>query len=324
MSESAVHLSVVVPAYNEADVLPEFHRRLSLVFDELPFNCEVVYVNDGSTDSTAEIIDDFRDRDSRVAIVDLSRNFGKEIALSAGLDYAVGDAAVVIDADLQDPPELIPELVQAWKEGYDVVYAQRTERAGESWLKKFTAASFYAVMQRIGHVTLPRDTGDFRLLSRRAIDAVRQLREQHRFMKGLFAWIGYPQKSVLYNRDKRHAGSTKWDYWKLWNLAVEGITSFTTIPLKFATYIGMLTAAGSFIYGLMIIVKTLLIGGDLPGYPSIMVVILFLGGVQLTALGIIGEYLGRTFDEVKNRPLYFVKRYVPTTSALIECDDSDD
>lgn len=318
MSDEPIHLSVVVPAFNEADVLPEFHRRLGKVLDSQEYITEIIYINDGSTDDTLTIIDRLATQDPRVALVDMSRNFGKEIALTAGLDHANGDAAIIIDADLQDPPELIPELVRVWQEGYDVVYAQRTERAGETWLKKFTAAQFYKLMQLIGRVPVPPDTGDFRLLSRRAINAVRQLREQNRFMKGLFAWIGYPQKSVPYKRQSRHAGSTKWSYWKLWNFALDGITSFTTIPLRFATYIGTLTALVAFVYGLVIILRTLYYGIDVPGYASLMVVILFIGGVQLTALGIIGEYLGRTFDEVKDRPLYFVQRYRPAKSVQPE------
>jgi glycosyltransferase involved in cell wall biosynthesis len=311
MNNKAERLSVVVPAFNEAEVLPEFHRRLGEALDKLEYTAEIIYINDGSSDSTLSIIERLAADDPRVALVDLSRNFGKEVALTAGLDHSQGDAAIIIDADLQDPPELIPELVRVWKQGFDVVYAQRTGRAGETWLKKYTATQFYRVMGQVGRVPIPAETGDFRLLSRRAINAVRQLREHNRFMKGLFSWIGYPQKGVPYQRDSRHAGITKWNYWKLWNFALDGITAFTTIPLKFATYIGTLTAMFAFIYGLTIIVKTLYFGIDVPGYASLMVVVLFIGGIQLTALGIIGEYLGRTFEEVKNRPLYFVLRYSP-------------
>jgi glycosyltransferase involved in cell wall biosynthesis len=308
-------LSIIVPAFNEAEVLPEFHRRLGEVLDNMHYNSEIVYVNDGSTDNTLGIIEQLAAQDRRVALVDMSRNYGKEIALTAGLDHTHGDATIVIDADLQDPPELIPELVQAWNEGYDVVYAQRTERAGETWLKKLTAKQFYKLMQYFSRVPVPPDTGDFRLLSRRAVNAVCQLREQNRFMKGLFSWIGYPQKSIPYKRESRHAGTTKWNYWKLWNFALDGITAFTTAPLRFATYIGTITALVAFVYGLSIILRTLYYGIDVPGYASLMVVILFIGGVQLTALGIIGEYLGRTFDEVKRRPLYFVQRYTPAAAS---------
>ena len=311
MSELAqtIRFSIVVPAYNEQEVLPEFHRRLCGVLAQLEGGSEIVYVNDGSRDNTLAVLHELRRNDARVAVVDLSRNFGKEIALTAGLDYARGAAAVVIDADLQDPPELIPELVKQWSAGYDVVYAKRTARDGETWLKKLTSKLFYRVIKRVSDVTIPEDSGDFRLLSRRALDALKQLREQHRFMKGLFAWIGYPQQAVLYRRDARFAGITKWNYWKLWTLALEGITSFTTAPLKIATYIGVLAALLAFLFALFIVYKTLVYGDPVRGYPSLTVIVLFLGGIQLVALGVIGEYLGRMFTETKNRPLYLVKDY---------------
>jgi glycosyltransferase involved in cell wall biosynthesis len=255
-----------------------------------------------------------------VAFVDLSRNFGKEIALTAGLDHACGDAVVVIDADLQDPPELIPELIEEWRKGYDVVYARRTARAGESFLKKATSRLFYRFMQGLGRVKIPVDTGDYRLLSRRAVDALRQLRETHRFMKGLFAWIGYAQTAVDYHRDARFAGETKWTYWQLWNFALEGITSFTTTPLKVATYLGLMTSLGSFTYALFVIYKTLAFGEPVQGYPSMMVVILFLGGIQLMSLGVIGEYLGRMFNEAKDRPLYFINSFNPSQAHKSQTD----
>jgi glycosyltransferase involved in cell wall biosynthesis len=302
-------LSIVVPAFNEQEVLPEFHRRASAVAAGLDVRTEFVYINDGSQDATLDVLYDLRRTDPRVAIVDLSRNFGKEIALTAGLDKTNGDAVVVLDADLQDPPELIPELVRVWQSGFDVVYAQRQSRDGESALKKLSAHLFYRVMGQIGKVKIPPDTGDFRLLSRRAVAALRELREHHRYMKGLFAWIGFPQKAVLYRRDARFAGTTKWNYWRLWTLAVEGFTSFTTAPLKIATYIGLLTALGAFSYGAFIIYKTLVYGDPVTGYPSLMVVILFLGGIQLIGIGVIGEYLGRMFNETKGRPLYLLKGY---------------
>ena len=304
-------LSVVVPAFNEEAVLHECHSRLSKVLDALGVSAEIVFVNDGSTDNTPEVLYRLREQDPRVAVVELSRNFGKEIALSAGLDHALGEAVVVIDADLQDPPELIPELIKQWREGYDVVYATRVARDGETYLKKATASAFYRLIQNVSRVKIPADTGDFRLLSRRAVDALKQLREQHRFMKGLFSWIGYPQKSVPYRRDPRFAGETKWNYWRLWNLALEGITSFTIAPLKLASYIGVLTSLAAFIYALRVIYKTLVYGDPVQGFPSLMVVVLFLGGIQLLTLGVIGEYLGRMFDETKGRPLYFTKAYHP-------------
>jgi glycosyltransferase involved in cell wall biosynthesis len=304
-------ISVVVPAYNEAAGLDNFHRRLVSALAGLE-SWEVVYVNDGSTDSTSAVMEAVHRTDDRVAVVSLSRNFGKETAITAGLDHAAGDAVVVIDADLQDPPELIPELVANWRAGFDMVYAKRRSRAGESWLKRGTARGFYRLMQRMGDLKLPEDTGDFRLMSRRVVDAVRQLREQHRFMKGLFAWVGYPTTYVLYDREARNNGVSKWSYWKLWNLALEGITSFTVMPLKLATYVGLGVALLSAIYAVQVIVKTLIIGNPVAGYPSLMTVVLFLGGVQLMFLGVIGEYLGRVFNETKQRPLYLVERFVPS------------
>jgi glycosyltransferase involved in cell wall biosynthesis len=303
-------ISIVVPAYNEQEVLPEFHRRLDEVMSALPYSWEVVYVNDGSRDETLAVLYELQRRHDQVAIVDLSRNFGKEIALTAGLDHTRGDAVVVIDSDLQDPPALIPELIAGWDvDGYDVVYAQRIARDGETWLKQATAQFFYKLMQRVGPVPIPADTGDFRLMSRRAVNALKQLREQHRFMKGLFTWIGFPQKAVPYRRDPRFAGATKWNYWKLWNLAIEGFTSFTIFPLKLASYFGLAVACAAFLFGAFIVYRTLVHGDPVAGYPSLMVTVLFLGGVQLIALGVIGEYLGRIFNETKQRPLYLVKAY---------------
>ena len=300
-------LAVVVPAYNEAAVLETFHARLARVLDELPLEASVLYVDDGSSDDTWRLIEGLMARDARTGAIKLSRNFGKEAALTAGLDQADADAVVVIDADLQDPPELIPALVERWREGHDVVYATRSARAGESRFKRFTAAAFYRSMEKLSDTALPRDTGDFRLLSRRALDALRQLRERQRFMKGLFAWIGYRQTAVYYQRDPRLAGQTKWNYWRLTQLAIEGITSFSTAPLKLATWTGLAAALFAFVYGLWVLGSALLYGNAVRGYPSLMVVILFLGGIQLLALGVIGEYLGRNYAESKRRPLYFVE-----------------
>ena len=310
-SFTAYTLSVVVPAHNEESVLPEFHRRLVAVLDTVPALSEIVYVNDGSTDRTLTVIQTLRIQDSRVALLDLSRHFGKDIAMTAGFDHARGDAVIVIDADLQDPPELIPDMIQVWQEGYDIVYAQRTAREGETWLKKATARVFYQTIQRFSRVYIPEDTGDFRLLSRRAVGALKQLREQHRFMKGLFAWIGFPQKAVFYRREPRFTGRSKWNYWRLWNFALDGITSFTIAPLKIASYFGFILAFCAFVYGSWIILKTLLFGDPVQGYPSLMTVVLFLGGVQLLFIGILGEYLGRMFEESKQRPLYLLNAYEP-------------
>jgi len=300
-------LTVVVPAYNESAVLEQFHQRLGTVLDALPLDCNVLYVDDGSGDNTWAIVTALAARDPRCGGLKLSRNFGKEAALTAGLDHVVADAAVVIDADLQDPPELIPELVAQWQAGHDVVYATRSARAGESGFKRFTAAAFYRSMEKLSDTSVPRDTGDFRLLSRRALDALRQLRERQRFMKGLFAWIGYRQTAIYYQRDPRQAGQTKWNYWRLTQLAIEGITSFSTAPLKLATWTGLAAALFAFVYGAWVLASALLYGNAVHGYPSLMVVILFLGGVQLLALGVIGEYLGRNYAESKQRPLYFIE-----------------
>lgn len=304
-------LTVVVPAYNESEGLREFHARLSAVLDGLDLESEVLYVDDGSRDDTYAIMGSLRDADRRVSTLRLSRNFGKELALTAGLDHVDADAAIVIDSDLQDPPELIPTFVKHWREGYDVVYGTRASRAGETGFKKMTATGFYRVMERLSATPIPRDTGDFRLLSRRALDALKQVRERQRFMKGLFTWVGFRQLSVIYHRDPRHAGQTKWNYWKLWNFAIEGITSFSNAPLKIATYFGLLAAVLSFMFGLWVLGKAFWFGDPVRGYPSLMVVVLFLGGVQLMALGVIGEYLGRLYVESKQRPLYLIDEYHP-------------
>jgi glycosyltransferase involved in cell wall biosynthesis len=309
-------ISVVIPMYDEAEIIGEMHRRLAAVMATVDTPWEAIYVNDGSRDATLRIIATLRASDPHIAIVNLSRNFGKEIATTAGLDHACGDAVIVIDADLQDPPELIPCLITAWRNGYDMVYARRRCRDGETWLKKLTAAAFYRMIRRLGDVELPRDVGDFRLMSRRVVDAVQQLREQHRFMKGLFAWVGFPSTAIEYDRDPRAGGTTKWSFWKLWNLAIEGITCFTVMPLKLATWLGLGVAAFAVVFGAQLIVRTLLFGNAVAGYPSLMAVILFLGGTQLVTLGIIGEYLGRVFHETKRRPLYLVERYEPATGTV--------
>jgi glycosyltransferase involved in cell wall biosynthesis len=303
-------LTVIVPCFNEEATLPLLHGRLVAVLDRLEAEARILYVDDGSRDRTVALVDALATQDPRVALLKLSRNFGKEIAMSAGLDHADADAVVLIDADLQDPPELIPELVAKFREGYDVVYAIRRSRAGESWLKRATASAFYRVIGRLSRTPVPEDTGDFRLLSRRAVEALRQVREQHRFMKGLFGWVGFRQVGVEYDRAPRAAGTTKWNYWALWNFALDGITSFSTTPLKLATYVGVATAAFAFLYGGWVIAKTMLFGEAVKGYPSLMVVMLFLGGIQLMALGLIGEYLGRLYIETKQRPLYLVDELV--------------
>ncbi len=303
-------LSVLVPVFNEEHVLPAFHARISAVLDTLGMSAEVLYVNDGSSDHSLAFLLSLQRQDARVATLDLSRNFGKEIAMSAGLDYARGtEGVVIIDADLQDPPELILQFIEVWRQGFDVVYGKRIERDGESAFKKYTAYAFYRVIRRMSDVDIPADTGDFRFMSRRAVDALKQLRERHRFMKGLFAWVGFPQQAVCYRRSPREAGYTKWNYWRLWNFALEGITSFSAVPLKISSYLGLFIASVAFFYGLVIISKTLIFGDPVKGYPSMITIILFLSGMQLLVLGIIGEYLGRIFTETKKRPLYLVNTY---------------
>ncbi len=316
----AWRLSIVVPVFNEDEVLPEFHRRLSVVLDKAAVDAEIVYVNDGSRDQTIALLFELHRTDPRVAVVDLSRNFGKEVAMSAGLDHATGDAVIVMDVDLQDPPELIPEMLAAWQSGSDIVLMRRRSRAEESWVKRATAHTFYRTLRTLAAIDIPENIGDFRLMSRRAVDAVRSLPERSRFMKGIFAWIGFPSHTIDYDRVSRGAGRTKWNYWRLWNFALEGITSFSAMPLKLASYVGLASAIAAFAYGVYVIVKTMLFGDPVQGYPTLVVLMLFLGGIQLMALGIIGEYLARMFVEVKQRPLYFVQRVLPATqtSAVVD------
>ena len=306
-------ITILVPAYNEQEVLHLLYDRLvKLMNENTGYDFEILLVNDGSKDKTFEIMQELREKDKRFCYLNLSRNFGKETAMIAGLDYCNGDAVVIIDADLQDPPELIPEMIKYWEEGYDDVYAKRKSREGETWLKKFTSKMYYKVLQGFTRIEIQKDTGDFRLLDRRCVEALKSMRENQRYTKGLFSIIGYNKKEILYDRDPRAAGQTKWNYGKLIDLSIDGITSFTTSPLRWAAILGILISGVAFIYMIYIIIKTLATGIDVPGYASLMVVILFLGGIQLIFLGIIGEYLGRTFNESKHRPLYFIERYNET------------
>ena len=306
-------VTILVPAYNEQEVLHLLYDRLEKLMNEnTNYDFEVLLVNDGSKDKTFEIMQELREKDKRFCYLNLSRNFGKETAMIAGLDYCKGDAVVIIDADLQDPPELIPEMIKYWEEGYDDVYAKRKSREGETWLKKFTSKMYYRVLQGFTRIEIQKDAGDFRLLDRRCVEALKSMRENQRYTKGLFSIIGYNKKEILYDRDPRAAGQTKWNYGKLIDLSIDGITSFTTSPLRWAALIGCGVSVIGFVYMLYIIIKTIVTGIDVPGYASLMVVILFLGGIQLIFLGIIGEYLGRTFNESKHRPLYFIERYNET------------
>lgn len=306
---SACKLTVVVPLFNEENVLPLFHARLETVLAQTHQTWEIIYVDDGSTDRSPQILQQIRAENPRVGVARFTRNFGKEEAMSAGLNLASGDAVVIIDADLQDPPELIPSMLDAWRGGADIVNMRRLQRHGESWFKKATAHAFYRVINRLSEVPVPADVGDFRLLSRRAVDALNLLKEKNRFMKGLFAWIGYPTVTLEYNRDARVAGHSKWRYWRLWNFALEGITGFSVAPLKIATYLGLACASITFLYAFYFFAKTLLVGESVKGFPTLIVTVMILGGLQLMAIGIIGEYLGRLFIESKHRPLYLLEEY---------------
>lgn len=303
-------ISILVPAYNEEEVLEALYQRLGkLANDNKAYEFEFLLVNDGSHDKTLEIIKNYAAKDDRIAYVNLSRNFGKEIAMIAGLDNVTGDATVIIDADLQDPPELIPKMIKLWEEGYDDVYAKRNSRAGETWLKKATAKTYYWLLQKTTRITLQQNTGDFRLLDRRCVEALKQIRESQRYTKGMFSWIGYKKKEILYDRDPRLAGEIKQNYSILVDLAIDGLTSFTTAPLRISSFLGFIVSFIAFVFIVVIIVKTALYGDPVGGYPSTMAVVLFLGGLQLLSLGIIGEYIGRIFNETKQRPLYFVEEY---------------
>ena len=302
-------ISVVVPLYNEEGNVAELIGRITAIMNDVARAhgdaYEIVAVNDGSRDATLAMLRALRLAEPRLVIVDLSRNFGHQIAATAGLDAARGDAVVLMDGDLQDPPELIEQFVDKWREGYDVVYATRKTRHGESFFKKTTALIFYRTIRRLTNVSIPVDTGDFRLMSRRVVDALGQTREKHRFLRGLVSWVGYRQTGVEYERDARHSGETKYPFSKMLKFAIDGITSFSEIPLRFATYLGFTVSIFAFIYIVIVLVNKAL-GANEPGYTSIMVALLFLGGVILISLGIIGEYLGRIYDQVKTRPLYLL------------------
>ena len=303
-------ISIIIPAYNEQESLPLLYDRLTKLMENLNnYDFEVLFVNDGSKDKTIEIIKELREKDKRICYVDFARNFGKEIAMIAGLDYATGDCVIFMDADLQDPPELVPELVKYWEEGYDDVYAKRKSRKGETWLKKFTSKMYYKVLQHVTRVEIQEDTGDFRLLDRRCVNALKKLRESQRNTKSMFSWIGYKKKEVLYDRDPRVAGSTKWNYGKLMDLAIDGITSLTTSPLRISTFIAIPTFIVLFVYFVYVIAKCFVVNQPIQAYQSIILLILFFSGIQILLFGIVGEYLGRIFNETKNRPLYLVNEY---------------
>lgn len=302
-------LSVLVPVYNEEECIELLYNRLVGVFSKLSCQSEILFVNDGSRDNTLFLIKNLHQKDKRVSFIDLSRNFGKEIAMAAGIDYVKGDALVIIDADLQDPPELILEMFKELEQGYDDIYAKRINRKGESWFKKKTSKIYYKLLKGISDIPIQEDTGDYRMFSKRAISALRELKENERNMKGLFSYIGFKKKPIYYERDARIAGSTKWNYWKLINLAIKGFTSFSKMPLRIVSFIGLTVSIVAFAYLVTVVIRAMIWGDPVTGYPSLVSVILFLGGVQLLALGIIGEYLGIIFSETKKRPIYYINEY---------------
>jgi glycosyltransferase involved in cell wall biosynthesis len=305
--ELKVEVSIVVSMFNEEENLDYLFGRLEPILEQLQCRYEIICVNDGSTDNTLKKLLQYRKRDSRIKIVNFSRNFGKDTAITAGLRYSRGQAVIPIDADLQDPPELIEGLLAKWREGYDVVYGIRSKRYGEGLGKRLTANLFYRFINLLSETPIPKDTGDFRLLDRRVVEVLNQIPERTRFMKGLFAWVGFKQVGLNYERQPRHRGTSNWSFWKLWNFALDGITLFSTAGLKFWSYAGLVISLLAFLYAIFLITLTLMRGKDVPGYASIMVTMLFLGGLQLISLGILGEYLGRVYAEVKNRPLYIVR-----------------
>lgn len=302
-------ISLIVPVYNEAEAIPAFLAATGKVLKPLEpdYRFEIVFINDGSRDKTLDVLIAAQEHDPRVVVVDLSRNFGKEAALTAGLDQCNGAAAIPIDVDLQDPPELIPQMIAEWMKGFEVVAARRVSRETDTFVKRLTGRLFYKVHNALADQKLPQDVGDFRLIDRKVIDVLKDLPERRRFMKGLFSWVGFRTTVIDYTRQPRAAGKTKFRYWKLWNLALEGITGFSTVPLRIWTYLGAVIAGGAFTYMIYFFIRTLLHGNDVKGYPSLLLSILFLGGVQLIGIGVLGEYLGRVYEEVKQRPKYIVR-----------------
>lgn len=303
-------ISIIIPAYNEEEALPALMERITKFADDTKdYDFEFLFVNDGSKDRTIELIKEYREKDKRVCYVDFARNFGKETAMKAGIDYATGDAVVFLDADLQDPPEIITEMIKYWEEGYDDVYAQRKSRKGETWMKKFTSKMYYKILQDLTNVPIQKDTGDFRLLDRRCVNALKVMNESQRNSKSMFSWIGYKKKAIFYDRDPRVAGKTKWNYSKLINLAIDGITSFTTSPLRISTFIAIPTFLVLFIYFIYVIAKSFIVHQPIQAFQATILLILFFSGIQIMLFGIVGEYLGRIFNETKNRPLYLVNEY---------------
>ena len=303
-------ISILIPCYNEEPSLPLLFPELAKLMDSNPnYDWELLFVNDGSRDNTLEILRQHREQDPRVNYISLSRNFGKEVAMLAGCDYVTGDCMVILDADLQDPPELIPEMIKCWEEGYEDVYAKRLSRGKESWLRKHLSLMFYNILQSSSRFDMLQNVGDFRLLDRRCINALKRMRESERYTKGMFSWIGFKKKEITFDRGSRVAGKSQWNFKQLFSLAINGITSFTNVPLRISTVLGCLVSLLSFIYMVVVFIKALFWGDPVRGYPSTAMLILFLGGIQLLSLGIIGEYIGRIYNETKNRPDYIVDEH---------------
>ena len=302
--------SIVVPAYNEENTLAEFYARLSKVLQSLDGGSEILFVNDGSTDETEKILQQLHQKDPRVRILNLSRNFGHQVAITAGIDLAQGRACLIMDADLQDPPEVIPEMARLWRNGYEVVYGLRKKRFGESRFKLATASLFYEALKHLAHIEIPQNVGDFRLLDRKVVDALKKLPERNRFVRGLVSWVGFRQTDLLYERDARYAGETKYPFLKMLEFALDGITSFSAIPLRLATWMGLLCSFASFLFILWVIGAKLFTDRTVLGWASLMGAVLLIGGVQLFTIGILGEYIGRIFDEAKQRPLYLIREKI--------------
>ncbi len=303
-------VTILIPCYNEEESLPLLHEKLTELANELTsYLWEFLFVNDGSKDHTIDVIRSLREKDNRISYIDLSRNFGKENAMLAGFDYAKGDCMVIMDADLQDPPSLIPEMLRYWEEGYDDVYAKRNDRGKESWLRKRFSLLFYSILQKSSRFDVLKNVGDFRLLDRACIEALKRMRETDRYTKGMFAWIGFRKKEITFDRGDRVKGKSNWNFFSLFNLAIEGITSFTTAPLRFSAAFGMIVSISAFLYSLYFLIKTIVWGDSAQGFPTLIIVMLFLGGIQLISLGIIGEYLGHIYHETKQRPTYLAREY---------------
>ena len=302
-----ISLSIIVPVYNEQEMLPIFHQALERVLSQLSRDrFEIIYVNDGSKDNSWQVMQSLASINASIECINLSRNFGKEAAMTAGLDHARGQAVTILDADLQDPPELIPKMLDAWRQGFDVVNMKRGARRGESAFKRWTAHCYYRLLDKLSDVPVQKDVGDFRLISRQVVDKIKQLKERNRYMKGILSWPGYRQTTIEFERPERVAGDTKWSFFQLIKLGVSGITAFSVKPLRLSTWAGVLVSGAAFLYAMWVLLKTLAFGEPVAGYPTMMLIQLFLGGVQLLAIGVLGEYLGRVFAEVKARPIYLV------------------